>query len=229
MNASDTHTAASGLLELMATQRAIRRLRTDPIPDDVLARILQAGALAPSGGNVQPWRVVVVRDAAVRKTIGDLYRPQWAKYGAGSRKGLQALQGEARAKQERMLAAADHLGDHLGDAPVILVVCFNPGHMAITDANLGRPSVVGGGSVYPAVQNMMLAARAEGVGCVLTTLLCFEEEAMKSLLQIPPEWHTCGVIPLGYPERGGYGPTSRRPVTKLAFEDRWGESVNLRP
>jgi nitroreductase len=137
------------------------------------------------------------------------------------------MQGEARARQERMLEAADHLGDHMGDAPVILVVCFNPGHMAITDANLGRPSVVGGGSVYPAVQNMMLAARAEGVGCVLTTLLCFEEAAMKSLLGIPPEWHTCGVIPLGFPERGGYGPTSRRPVNKLAFGDRWGESIAL--
>ncbi len=219
--------ARDTLLELMATQRAVRRLRTDPLPDDVLGRILKAGALAPSGGNVQPWRVVVVRDAQVRKAIGDLYRPQWAKYGAGSRKGLQALQGDARAKQERMLAAADYLGEHMGDAPVIFVVCFNPNHMAITDSDLGRASVVGGGSVYPAVQNMMLAARAEGVGCVLTTLLCFEEQAMKSLLAIPADWHTCGVIPMGYPERGGYGPTSRRPVAKLAFENRWGDPVNL--
>ncbi|MBM4206132.1 MAG: nitroreductase family protein [Gammaproteobacteria bacterium] len=218
---------AATLHELMRTQRAIRRLRKEPIPDAVLERILVAGALAPSGGNVQPWRVVVVRDAGLRKAIGDLYRPQWAKYGAGSRKGLSALQDDARAKQERMLEAADYLGEHMGDAPVILVVCFNPGHMAITDANLGRPSVVGGGSVYPAVQNMMLAARAEGVGCVLTTLLCFEENAMKNLLRIPPEWHTCGVIPLGFPERGGYGPTSRRPVKKLAYGDRWGESIKI--
>lgn len=210
------------LQALMQTQRAVRRLRTDPVPTDVLSRILQAGAWAPSGGNVQPWRMVVVKDPAIRKGIGELYRPQWAKYGAGSRKQLERLEGEAKAKQARMLEAADYLGEHLGDAPVILVFCFNPNLMAITDANLGRASVVGGGSVYPAVQNIMLAARAEGVGCVLTTLLCFEEDAMKQLLGIPDDWFTCGVVPLGYPERGGYGPTSRRPVAKLAFGDRWG-------
>ena len=214
--------AIQTLQALMQTQRAVRRLRTDPISADVLERILQAGAWAPSGGNVQPWRMVVVQDALVRKGIGDLYRPQWAKYGAGSRKQLERLEGEAKARQARMLEAADHLGEHLGDAPVILVFCFNPNLMAITDANLGHPSVVGGGSVYPAVQNVMLAARAEGVGCVLTTLLCFEETAMKELLGIPDDWFTCGVVPLGYPERGGYGPTSRRPVGKMAFGDHWG-------
>lgn len=218
MNNEAIHT----LQTLMQTQRAVRRLRTDPIPADVLQRIAQAGAWAPSGGNVQPWRMVVVQDAVVRKGIGDLYRPQWAKYGAGSRKQLERLEGEAKARQARMLEAADHLGEHLGDAPVILVFCFNPNLMAITDANLGRASVVGGGSVYPAVQNVMLAARAEGVGCVLTTLLCFEETAMKQLLGIPDDWFTCGVVPLGYPERGGYGPTSRRPVGKMAFGDHWG-------
>ncbi|MCP5183871.1 MAG: nitroreductase family protein [Pseudomonadales bacterium] len=215
------------LAELMRTQRAVRRLRPDPIPDAVLQRILQAGAWAPSGGNVQPWRVVVVRDAGQRRAIGELYRPQWKKYGAGSRKGLASLDGEARARQERMLDAADYLGEHLGDAPVLLVFCFNPAHMAITDADLGRPSIVGGGSVYPAVQNVMLAARAEGVGCVLTTLLCFEETALKAILDIPAAWHTCGVVPLGYPQRGGYGPTSRRPVSKLAFADRWGGELDL--
>lgn len=215
------------LQALMQTQRAVRKLRSDPIPAEVLSRILQAGAWAPSGGNVQPWRMVVVQDPVVRQEIGDLYRPQWARYGAGSRKHLDRLEGEARTKQARMLDAADHLGEHLGDAPVILVFCFNPNLMAITDADLGRASVVGGGSVYPAVQNVMLAARAEGVGCVLTTLLCFEEAAMKQLLGIPEDWHTCGVVPLGYPERGGYGPTSRRPVGKLAFGDHWGSPLSL--
>lgn len=215
------------LQALMQTQRAVRRLRSDPLPMDVLSRILQAGAWAPSGGNVQPWRMVVVQDPVVRKGIGDLYRPQWGKYAAGSRKQLERLEGETKAKQARMLEAADHLGDHLGDAPVILVFCFNPNLMAITDADLGRASVVGGGSVYPAVQNIMLAARAEGVGCVLTTLLCFEEAAMRQLLDIPDDWFTCGVVPLGYPERGGYGPTSRRPVGKLAFGDRWGSLLTL--
>jgi len=205
----------------MSTLRAVRRLRSDPIPDAVLARILQAAAWAPSGGNVQPWRVVVVRDPSVRAAIGDLYRPEWARYGAAARAGLDRLSGPARDKQARMLAAADHLGEHMGDAPVILVFCFNPTHMAITDADLGRPSVVGGGSVYPAVQNAMLACRAEGIGCTLTTLLCYREDELRQLLDMPADWYTCGVMPIGYPVLGGHGPISRRSVSRLAFADRW--------
>lgn len=211
------------LYEAMSTLRAVRRLKPDPIPDAVLARILQAAAWAPSGGNVQPWRVMVVRDAGKRRAIGDLYRPAWRAYGQQARRGLERLSGEARAKQERMLAAADHLGEHMGEAPVILVFCFNPNQMAITDADMDRPSVVGGGSVYPAVQNAMLACRAEGIGCTLTTLLCPAEDAIRALLGIPEDWYTCGVMPIGYPVKRGHGPISRRPVSKLAFTDTWGE------
>lgn len=214
-----------GLYDAMSTLRAVRRLRPDPLPDDVLGRILQAAAWAPSGGNVQPWRVVVARDAGVRKALGDLYRPQWASYSKGARRGLERLSGEARAKQERMLAAADHLGEHFGEAPVILVFCFNPQTMAITDADLDRPSVVGGGSVYPAVQNTMLACRAEDVGCTLTTLLCFEEDAVRELLAIPDPWYTCAFMPIGYPVGRGHGPISRRPVSKLAYLDTWGAPI----
>jgi len=214
-----------GLYDAMSTLRAVRRLRPDPLPDDVLGRILQAAAWAPSGGNVQPWRVVVAREAGVRKALGDLYRPQWASYSVGARRGLERLSGEARAKQERMLAAADHLGEHFGEAPVILVFCFNPQTMAITDADLPRPSVVGGGSVYPAVQNTMLACRAEDVGCTLTTLLCFEEDAVRELLAIPDPWYTCAFMPIGYPVGRGHGPISRRPVSKLAYLDTWGAPI----
>ncbi len=212
------------LYEAMSTLRAVRRLKPDPIPPAVLQRILQAAAWAPSGGNVQPWRVVVVQDADKRRALGDLYRPQWEHYGQGARAQLERLEGEARAKQERMLKAADHLGAHMGEAPAILVFCFNPQHMAITDADLGRPSVVGGGSVYPAVQNAMLACVSENIGCTLTTLLCFDEAAVKLLLDIPDPWYCCAFMPIGYPQARGHGPISRRPVRKLAFADTWGES-----
>jgi nitroreductase len=214
------------LYEAMSTLRAVRRLRPDPLPEDVLGRILTAAAWAPSGGNVQPWRVLVVRDPVLRHALGDLYRPEWRRYGAGARTVLDRLTGDARARQERMLAAADHLGEHFGDAPVILVFCFNPVQMAITDADLGRPSVVGGGSVYPAVQNAMLACRAEGVGCTLTTLLCFREAEVRNLLGIPADWYTCAFLPIGYPASRGHGPISRRPVAKLAFADRWGTALD---
>ena len=213
--------------DAMSTLRAVRRLRPDPIPEDVLHRILQAAAWAPSGGNVQPWRIVAVRDEETRKAIGDLYRPQWQTYGENARKGLAQLEGEAHTKRAKMLDACDHLGEHMGEAPVILVFCFNPDFMAITDADLGRPSVVGGGSVYPALQNAMLACVEEGIGCTLTTLLCYDESEMKALLDLPDDWYTCAVMPIGYPVRGGHGPISRRPVEKLCFADRFGASLHL--
>ena len=215
------------IYEVMSTLRAVRRLKTDPIPDAVLNRILQAAAWAPSGGNTQPWRIVTVRDSAIRRRVGELYRPQWQAYGAQARQNLAQLTGDARAKQERMLDACDYLGEHMGDAPVLLVFCFNPDLMAITDADLGRPSVVGGGSVYPAVQNAMLACVNEGVGCTLTTLLCFAEDALRSWLEIPQGWYTCAVMPLGYPVLGGHGPISRRPVEKLCYADTFGSRLDL--
>ena len=112
----------------------------------------------------------------------------------------------------------------MASIPVLAVFCFNPHLMAITDAGLDRPSVVGGGSVYTAVQNFMLAARAEGLGCVLTTLLCFQEVKLKELLDIPPDWGTCAHVPLGYPVLGGHGVISRRPISKLVYENRWGRA-----
>jgi nitroreductase len=211
----------------MSTLRAVRRLKSDPIPDDVLGRILQAAAWAPSGGNVQPWRVVVVKDTERRRALGDLYRLEWQKFGADMRKGLSQLSGDALTKQERTLSAADHLGDHFGEAPVVLVFCFNPSHMAITDSDLGRPSVVGGGSVYPAVQNTMLACRVEGIGCTLTTLLCHQEAGVREILELPNDWYTCAFIPIGYPVGGGHGPISRRSVKRLSFLDGWGQTLDL--
>ena len=207
------------LYEAMSTLRAVRRLLSDPIPDDVLQRILQAAAWAPSGGNVQPWRIIAVRDSNKRRSIGELYHPQWQRYAVGARAGLEQMQGETRAKRERMLDACDHLGDHMGEAPVHLVFCADPSRMAITDAGLDRVSMIGGGSVYPPIQNAMLACRAEGLGCVLTTLLCFEEDAVKDLLEIPDGWATVGMVPIGYPMLRGHGPINRKPPSVMAARD----------
>ena len=213
-----------GLYEAMSSLRAVRRLRPDPIPDDVIERVLQAATWAPSGGNVQPWRVIVVQDAAKRERLQQLYIGPWRQYAKGHRGQADHLGEDARARQERMLAAADHLAEHLHEAPAILVFCFQPERMAITDAGLDRPSVVGGGSVYPAVQNALLACRAEGLGCTLTTLLCFAEKQVVALLGIPEGWYTCAFLPIGYPSRKGHGPITRRPVSKMAFRDAWGEA-----
>ena len=217
-----------GLYEAMRTLRAVRRLRPDPIPADVLHRILEAATWAPTGGNVQPWRAIVVREQARKDVLQRLYAEQWTRYVAGHRRLLAAADEAARARAERMLRAGDHLAEHFGAVPVHVVFCFNPELMAITDATLPRVSVVGGASVYPAVQNLLLACRAEGLGCVLTTLLCVCEDEVRALLEIPQPWATAAAVPIGYPKLRGHGPISRRPVEKMAFADGWGRPLDAR-
>jgi nitroreductase len=212
------------LLEAMGTTRAVRRHRPDPIPDDVLRRVLEAATWAPTGGNVQPWRVVLVRDADKRRALRDLYLPLWEEYRAHYR-GDAGLRPDALARRERMLAAADHLARHLDVSPAIAVFCFDPRLLAITDEDLPRPSVVGGASLYPAVQNLLLACRAEDLGCVLTTLLCRAEPAVCRLLEIPEPWATGAFVPIGWPVGRGHGPLSRRPVERMAFGDRFGGAL----
>jgi len=215
-------THAIGLYEAMQTTRAVRRLRPDPIPEAVLQRVLTAATWAPSGGNRQPWRVIVVRDAALKRALRDLYQRPWAPYAARQRAQFATLPAASRARGERALAAADHLAAHLHEAPVIAVFCFDPERLAITDAHLPRPSIVGGASVYPAVQNLLLACRAEGLGGVLTTMLCAAEPAIRTLLDIPEPWATAAFVPIGYPVGGGHGPLARKPVAAMAFAERWG-------
>jgi nitroreductase len=214
-----------GLYEAMSTLRAVRRLRPDPVPDDVLQRVLEAASWAPTGGNVQPWRVVVVRDAEKKKELGRHYAERWAAY---SKQHMAQLEGAAealRARTERMLGAGNHLAEHFAETPVVLIFCFNPKIMAITDAKQDRISVVGGASIYTAVENALLACRAEGLGCVLTTLLCEREPEVRALLGIPEPWATAAAVPIGYPLLRGHGPISRRPISKLAFADSWGEPL----
>ncbi len=211
------------LYDAMKTLRAVRRLRPDPIPDDVLRRVLEAATWAPSGGNVQPWRMIVVTDDAKKAALGGMYRERWHAYSEGHRAMLAEAPEAVRAKNERMIDAGDYLAEHFADTPVVLVHCFNPEGLAVTDADQDRLSVVGGASVYPAVQNLLLACREEGLGCVLTTLLCEVESEVRTLLGVPDPWYTAATIPVGYPASGGHGPISRRPVEKMTFADHWGE------
>ncbi len=214
--------AEIGLYEAMRTLRAVRRLRPDPVPDDVLHRVLEAATWAPTGGNRQPWRVIVVKDRGRKERLGALYADRYAGFAKMYRARLADLPAAAREKTERMLSAGDHLGAHFAEAPIIFVFCFNPKEMAITDAKLERVSVVGGASIYTAVENLLLACRAEGLGCVLTTLLCECEPQVRELLAIPQPWGTAAAVPIGYPVLHGHGPISRRPVEELAFADSWG-------
>ncbi len=210
------------LYEAMSTLRAVRRLRPDPIPDDVLRRVLQAACWAPTGGNQQPWRIVAVSDPDLKRQVAECYGPEWDKYSEGFMARMEGQPEEVVAPWQRVVAAGDYLAEHMAEAPVLLVWCANPKNMAITDARLDRVSIVGGGSVYPAVENAMLAARAEGLGCVLTTLTCLREPELKAILDIPQGWATAGVVPLGYPVGKGHGPITRQPPETLVYADTFG-------
>ncbi len=216
--------ASHDLYEMMSTLRAVRRLKPDPIPDDVLARVLQAACWAPTGGNMQPWKVIVVRSPERKAALADIYGPEWHTYTGFSRRRAEkaGVAGEELAKLERTLAAGDYLADHLAEAPVLLLFIADPAKMAITDKNLDRISMVGGGSVYTAVQNTMLACRAEGLGCTLTTLHCIREPEVKAALGIPDDWATLALVPIGYPIGKGHGPISRQSADQLVYDDTFG-------
>jgi len=210
------------LYEAMSTLRAVRRLKPDPIPAAVLDRVLEAAAWAPTGGNAQPWRIVLVTDPAPKRTLGELYAASWQRFAAGYEARAATAPEADRDREMRTIAAGNHLAAHFHETPAIAVFCFNPKLMAITDIKLDRVSVVGGGSVYTAVQNLLLACRAEGLGCVLTTLLCEHEPAVKTLLEIPDPWGTAAAVPMGYPKGKGHGSIRRRPAAKLTYDNRWG-------
>jgi nitroreductase len=214
--------AEIGLYEAMRSLRAVRRLRPDPVSDDLLRRVLEAATWAPSGGNAQPWRVIVVRDEGAKRRLGGLYAERWGAYARHYRELVADAPQAVRQRADRVLAAGDYLAAHFAETPVVLVFCFNPENMAITDGKLDRVSVVGGASIYPAVENLLLACRAEGLGCVLTTLLCECEPEVRELLAIPDPWFTAAAVPIGYPLLRGHGAISRRSVEKMVFEGNWG-------
>ena len=199
--------------ETVTTQRAMRRLKPDPIPDSVLRQIMDATICAPSGGNRQGWSFVVIRDAARRARLGELYREAW-----GELMKVPYYRGAAAAPPDspegKMLASARHLSEHLGEAPVLVLACIG------TD---GRPTITTGASIYPAVQNLMLAARALGVGSCLTTIHKYRDPQVKELLGIPADVETAALIPLGYP-RGKFGRPPRRPVAEVVHADHWGHA-----
>ena len=212
------------IYDAMSTLRAVRRLKSDPIDPAIINRLLTAATWAPSGGNVQPWRIVAVEEAAKKQVMQSLYKPYWDNYTVLYREKMEAMPADEKASSARALQAGDYLANHLGEVPLIAVFCFNPSIMTITDSEQPRPSVVGGGSVYPAVQNFLLAARNEGLGCVLTTLLCAEEPAVREMLELPNDWYTAAHVPVGYSVGGGHGPLRRKALDQMVSRNTWGRA-----
>ncbi len=193
--------------EAIFTQRAIRRFKPDPIPDEHLRQILEAATRAPSGGNRQPWHFVVVRDPDLRAQFAPLYHEAWwAKRkdeGIGGPEDIPA--------DDRWLQPAMRLAEQIGQAPVLVLVC----------ATSKSPGAVG--SVIPAVQNLLLAARALDIGGTITTLHPQVEERVHALFHIPRTVQIVYCLPLGYP-RGRFGPAQRRPLSEVCSYERWSQT-----
>jgi nitroreductase len=191
------------LFEAIATTRAMRRLdATKDVSDEDIITILEAATKAATGGNSQPVRWMVVREAGRRRRIGAIYRECW-----------QSVRGMYSSNEQtpttlRMLDSADHLGDHLGEAPVLILPCSK-----------GQPGQAES-SVFPAVQNLFLAARALGLGTTLTTVHRLQEDAVRGVLDIPSDVNTWALIPVGYPT-GTWGEAKRRPVRDVTYWDTW--------
>jgi nitroreductase len=193
------------LLAMMSTQRALRHFKPEPVSDVVLQAIITAATYAPSGKNTQPWAFVVITDAALRRQLGDLYREAWYETMPQTMLDPAKDRAEARGRVDW-----EYLGNHMGDAPALALVCTTAANGAVAAA----------GSIFPAIQNLLLAARAFGVGTCLTTVHRARETEIKALLNVPDEVSTVALIPMGYPERA-FGPVLRRPVSEVLHRERW--------
>ncbi len=212
----------------MELQDAIRSAGTcrffleDPVPDELLARLLDAARFAPQGGNRQPVRWIAVRDPAAKRRLRDWYLEPWKRYMAATETGEVRVEGE---RARRMVLNSDHMAEHLHEVPVLLVACAVMADVNATDRALDRVSVVGGASIYPAVQNLLLTARELGLGAALTTLLCAYEPQIRELLDIPEGVAVAAVIALGWPARPLPAKLTRRPVAETAFAERYCEPL----
>jgi len=213
---------ADNLYSILSTTRSIRRISDKPVDDATLERVLQAAIWAPSGGNRQPWRIIAVRDRALKQKLGEIYAAEWAKYVEMNMKRVEGMPENIVEATRTGLAAGTRLAESLADVPVVVMFIHDPREVFVTDGNLGRTPVVGGASLYPAVQNLLLAARAEGLGGVLTTLISASEVKVRELLEIPEPWGVYAMVPLGHP-MGNHGPLRRAPLSQMVKYDRWSD------
>ncbi len=212
-----------GLYEALCTTRAVRKLLPDPIPEAVLERVLRAATCAPTGGNAQPWRVLVLKDPERKRALAEHFEPTWAIYSSPGRELMQRLPEDKRARGMKVMAAGDHLAAHFADAPVVLAFFHDPHLLAQAGPDDPQPKFLFGGSLYPAIQNLLLACRAEGLGGVLTTMTWRREAEVRRALEIPEPWRLHAIVPIGYPLAGGHGPLARKPLSTMAYQDRWGD------
>jgi nitroreductase len=200
------------LEQAITTQRALRRLSAEPVSDALVLRLIELALKAPTGSNAQGWEWIVVRDPAVKAKLARQNRRAFRIYGAIGRRATAT-----DPKMARVLDAVQWQADHFEDIPVVIVACLRGPRLGFP--NLAATSYYG--SIFPSVQNLLLAARAVGLGAALITLPLWSTFAARRILGLPWNVTPCAVIPLGWPT-GRYGPTTRRPVGEVVSLDRFG-------
>ncbi|HEY6624235.1 MAG TPA: nitroreductase family protein [Acidimicrobiales bacterium] len=219
------------LIETLRTTGAVREFESEPVADDIVERILETARFAPSGGNRQGWRVVVVKDGGVRAAIRDCYLEGWYEYLAQAAAGLVpwAAVTDREAERRAVLGAPalaaeaargpGGLAEHLDEVPVMLVLLADLRALASVDRDLGRYTLAGGASIYPFAWSILLASRTEGLAGVITTMAIREEARVKAILHVPEDLVIAAVIVLGHPV---HQPTRlrRAPVGAFATVDR---------
>jgi nitroreductase len=204
------------LFETIHTMRAMRRLKPDPVPDELIRKILESAVCAPNGGNTQRWRFLVIKDAKIKQAVQVWYKRAFDEVIGPRYLESEPPPGVTKEKYLRQHAAVEYLTDHFHEAPVWIVPCLEMDGWA-------PPNRSSGASIYPAVQNMLLTARALGLGATLTTRHLLFEKETEAALGLPANAHSYAIIPIGYP-MGKFGPLGRRPLADIVFADRWGEA-----
>jgi nitroreductase len=210
------------LFEALSTTRAVRRFTEEPIAEAGIVACVGAAIQGPSGGNIQPWQFLVVTEAATRRALGDVYRRAYDRYEpALLRARPPARTPEEEASFQRMRAASRHLADHLGAAPAMVLVLMPNISMTLQDEqgplDVGTPFA----SVYPAVQNLMLAARGLGIGTTLTTVYRIHQDEVRKICAIPERYEVVALIPMGRPVRP-FRVGRRRPAAQVTHWERFG-------
>lgn len=207
------------IYEALYTTRAMRRIKKDPIPEDVQARILDAAIRAPSGGNAQNWRFLLVDDPEVRGKLAPIYQScidmLWKTIYAERIAAMEAKPDDPESiEMQKVQRSANWMARHFEDYPVLLFGFAQ-----------GDPT---GGSIFPAIWSAMLAARAEGVGSTITSVMMFQMEEVLKILGVPTDegWVFAACVPMGYPT-GRWGVARRRPAHEVAFRNQWGEPLGL--
>jgi nitroreductase len=205
---------AFDLFEAIYTTRSMRRLKPDPVPPEIIVKVIEAATMGPSGGNRQPWIFLVVREPELKEFVAVRYRAAWERYFTPAARAIVA--NDPQSPRGRVLRSAKYLAEHLGEAPVLIFGCVK----RYTDR--GRAGQPMQNALFPAIQNLCLAARGYSLGTSITGLHTMFADEVDKKLGVPSEYANIALIPMGYP-KGRWARPDRKPALSVTFWEKWGE------